>query len=82
MPEVRGLGREGLNFVTALLMDLVTGDDIEVISSFLGPTPSLRRWGWALFFCLGSWLGGVGIRTGNRLTRPREASGIWERRSR
>jgi len=32
-------------------MDLDPVDDIEVISSFLGPTPSLRRWGWALFFC-------------------------------
>lgn len=31
-------------------MDSGVQDEIEVISSFLGPAPSLRRWGWALFF--------------------------------
>ena len=30
-------------------MDLGYLDEVEVISSFLGPTSSLRRWGWALF---------------------------------
>ena len=34
-------------------MDSGVQDEIEVISSFLGPTSSLRRWGWALFFSPG-----------------------------
>ena len=61
MAKGRVLRREGLNFVMALLMDLVMGDDIEVISSFLGPTPSLRRWGWALFLFRGGSAEGLGF---------------------